>query len=631
MTSTTNAAHHHSPHPFARFSRLAAFFSPPRHAPPPKLFREDNDWIPYRAPVSALPDRRGTGTNSPSYMLSTNPFGRTPPSPANRQLPPVTLPQYPQSTFSSGSSGYASIAANPLPPPLPHPYASPLLGSSTLGDAPMTPMKTPKLGGHGLFTFPTRGAPPILPPIATAPRNGGGGTSSFFAMDVAGGIGESPQPIRQVEKEKAPKGRNHYTPFSHHLPHQHHSPKSSGDATAPPSRPKRDSGGSVHAHHQHANIGPATSVRTSLLGFGQQQVGSGAFREPRRAPKPPSTAESTTVEGYGSWIGPQPSSATSEATSTGFASSTMEGGMDSLGRVHGRKLSEGVVGLGAVKEEPTPTKSPTVARKETEEAISPPRATARRRAATHSAEVSPLLVEAFAKQQQSTPSRPRIADEDVHPYAIATPRHSIYPANDDVDGEGSPRYTYVVTPPPPVPGPSKLKPPPIPPKSEHTMRTLGTRTLKMSSSTPNLKERAYRETAAILVGKGKGREVVPSEGHLSRPPTAPGSRAASARANYTAGGHAYPLTPQPSRGNLLQAQTICDAFMFPKPRFVAHLISPPETPEDPKPRPLPEIGATGAGLGLPAVRICILSDCVSRLMNPNRTHERGSFHRPIAR
>ena len=72
------------------------------------------------------------------------------------------------------------------------------------------------------------------------------------------------------------------------------------------------------------------------------------------------------------------------------------------------------------------------------------------------------------------------------------------------------------------------------------------KTLKSYSSTPNL-----------MVGKGRTKQ------------------------------RDYLAVPVAIRPHMLEAQTICDAIMFPKPRFVAHVISPPMTPELSSGWPLP--------------------------------------------
>ncbi|KAG8907643.1 hypothetical protein FRB99_003105 [Tulasnella sp. 403] len=134
--------------------------------------------------------------------------------------------------------------------------------------------------------------------------------------------------------------------------------------------------------------------------------------------------------------------------------------------------------------------------------------------------------------------------------------------------------------------------PPIPPKYASTFPR---RTLKEYASAPNL--------VAMSEGNPKGKEREGEQGGLSSMDE--GSASASAHAHH---GHLGPSRlhdgsqyhtihrsqnlpvppappavpgppPPPPRRHLLRAQTICDAFMFPKPRFIAHVISPPETPE----------------------------------------------------
>ena len=108
----------------------------------------------------------------------------------------------------------------------------------------------------------------------------------------------------------------------------------------------------------------------------------------------------------------------------------------------------------------------------------------------------------------------------------------------------------------------------------------GFRTLKGSISTPNLRATATKSS------------------HGSRPPTGGGgggvggtqfSHSSTRRGTVSTaahGGESSSRRPSSSRGaippnSILQGQTLCDTFFFPRPRFHAHQISPPDSPDSP--------------------------------------------------
>ncbi|KAG9002299.1 hypothetical protein FRB93_011725 [Tulasnella sp. JGI-2019a] len=656
MTSAKTATHHQSNSPphLKAFSRLASFFSTSNrhhHAPP-------SPSPSYHAPPSPTPSSNNNmkHVNSPltQYLFSPNPFAARASQVDARPSPQVdwtekTISQQPGqqpssfSTFSSYSSrnivnNSLNANANPQMVQVPgHPY--------TLNDTPilvMDPLVTLKgkaraavgVGGGGTtgtgnnnkdtaFIFPTQP------------------TTSFNAAP-AGGIGESPQSPVVTSSSKAmagAKGSSPYVPFSvrEHLPH-HTLKNSSTHVEREPGSPTSP------------QIGPATAVRTSLLGFGTggTQMGAGGFAQnPRRAPQPPTSSSGiglgtlppppppgsattgTNVPTSGAWSGIMPSSATSDgsAGATGFQNWEASGtgqqvearGAGSWGRMngHGKKLSGGAGGIVGLspwtereEETPTTTKSKT----------DPLPSLLRRRAATtDSKQTSPFLGEfnavvregeLLAAQQQQPSSAAAPFDRRYHvvvtppPPPIAGPSSQPYPPPPTLSHSRSQPGNMMMS--GPGSSSSHYNKPPIPPKSMSTLRAINRtatlRTLRGSTSTPNLADHShqYSQQHHGAGWKGKGREVVlpasvpPHQGYQSQTIQTRSSRSNSARSHYatdglrppathgTTGGpgYGYPLTPAPSRGNILQAQTICDAFMFPKPRFVAHLISPPESPVD---------------------------------------------------
>ncbi|KAG8960568.1 hypothetical protein FRC03_006389 [Tulasnella sp. 419] len=292
-------------------------------------------------------------------------------------------------------------------------------------------------------------------------------STTFVALDtsIGGGIGESPTPII------------HPTPKHHNVL----------------SKPQK-------VDHT-ITLGDATSVRTSLLGFGHQNIGTDVqsqFHNPRKAPSVPAS--------------PPP-----------------------VSHPYARH-----------------SRNPSIPQRES---ISPPRATLRQRAKTaESADRSPVQT-TFAIIPPPPP---------IHPYATATPHHfpSDYNPNPrpqlqlETPGAGPssrPNNTEEMSP----TTPSTTKPshhghkPPVPPKSAQTLRQvqdLKQQMLKYSSSTPNLLITSHgAPNTSPVVQKVKPAEVG--------------------------------ISSAPSAGQLV-AQTICDAFMFPRPRFVAHIISPPQSPPD---------------------------------------------------
>ncbi|KAG8887520.1 hypothetical protein FRB98_009483 [Tulasnella sp. 332] len=723
MTTTKTAATHTtrtSPPQLKAFSRLASFFSSShRHHHASSNYPPSPTSPAYRAPPSPTPPPNpkhlSSNVNSPltQYLFTPNPFAarasgtgvahipdsRTAPHDAIGQQQPQQ--QHPFSSLSShGSSGKthrsASNAQTYTPAQIvqyPQPYASKDAAPVMIMD-PSVALKDKARKGQGGtgtatvnhtnikgFTFPSNNSnshqtplkppPPPPPPLAAPPIKP-------FNPSPAGGIGESPQsPIT------APKGKGSSSSGTQYVPHSIRELVQSVTAD-PPLSPssmysvmRREPGSPTSAQM----IGPATSVRTSLLGFGTgvTQMGPGGFgQNPRRAPQPPgggggnggggmsSSGSSTTVTNAvnsGAWSGIAPSSATTDGSGsagagggTGFqnweptTTTTQAEGSGTAGSWgkahggHGRKMSGGVgAGLSpwTEGEEETPSQTPTPTHAE-------PSATLRRRAATTESKLTLPFLESFNGGVVREGGRDDAIPTLQQP--LSTNAATAIPQTSDR------RYQVVITPPPPIPGPSsssssaspphpplihsKSQPthmtsgsgsstakPPIPPKSILTLRAI-TRTaaamghsLRGSSSTPNLADRAQHQAQQHGSGwKGKGREIT-SAPPASAPPhhsipyqnpnpqiQTQSSRSNSTRSHYAtdnlkppaqqqqyhgaAGGYGYPLTPVPSRGNLLQAQTICDAFMFPKPRFVAHLISPPESPEDKPQRALP-IRGTG--------------------------------------
>ncbi|KAG8943771.1 hypothetical protein FRC04_002526 [Tulasnella sp. 424] len=489
---------------------------------------------------------------------------------------------------------------------------------SASAPAPSTSKVSPlkqRLRTSGLFPTSSSVSP-------SKPSSGGGGSSaskklhymqaSLAAFD--GGIGESPVPsrkgkekasyvvgggagagagasvvVKEKEKEKErEKIRKKEKESGMKFPSYYSA--TPPPATAPPQygRDKRHSplsplmGFASSSHHQNPTIGKALGVRTSLLGFGTESplgmwdtsspVGAGRsaagdptemFDKPRKAPLPPGHTPSPSNTST-SVVAEEESH--SRKPSVEMGGMYAPGGPSTLGPV--REESEGQMGTsqegsgegdGRQGERDEDRLSPAPQRRYVVVTPPPPQDDGLQEAI-----IVPLPPSASSHHTESSrqPSPTSTFPSPISPLSpnqIPPPLHS--------RGRNHQRTRT-----PNEGSSSTTQKPPIPPKSQETIRMAqGAKILKAYSSTPNLLVAAFGSAGAaggsvnVSPSKGKGKERVHVDEALNT------ERSPSSAA------------PAPATGSRLaaqlQAQTICDALMFPKPRFVAHVISPPGTPE----------------------------------------------------
>ncbi|KAG9017552.1 hypothetical protein FRB90_000757, partial [Tulasnella sp. 427] len=408
-----------------------------------------------------------------------------------------------------------------------------------------------------------------------------------------GGIGESPIPgssrkgkerasvinpvsaVKEKEKEKE-KIRKKEKESGWNFPSYY-----SASPPPPPSSTKRHSPLSPlmsfttsSNSHQGPTIGKALGVRTSLLGFGTESPlgmwdtsspvcpkadAKEMFDRPRKAPLPPghTPSPSTTEDerGYESH-----SRKPSSEAGGGF----VPGGPSMLGPV--REESEGQLGTsqeGSGERDDQERLSPVQAGRQYV-VVTPPPPQDDALAVHQDATVVPLPPSASTHQAEES-RQPSPTSTFPSPISPMSPTHHFASRTLRTPNEGSG---------------STAQKPPIPPKSAGTIRlTQGgaAKMLKGYSSTPNLLvAAAYGSAAAaaaaagdvdVSPSKGKGKDKVQVDETLNTQRSPPTSNVANAVNRIIVPPH------------MLQAQTICDALMFPKPRFVAHVISPPSTPD----------------------------------------------------
>ncbi|KAG8906263.1 hypothetical protein FRC00_012724, partial [Tulasnella sp. 408] len=393
--------------------------------------------------------------------------------------------------------------------------------------------------------------------------------------------------IRKKEKESGMKFPSYYS-------------ASPPPATAPPygNRDKRHSplspligfASSSH-HHQSPTIGKALGVRTSLLGFGTESplgrwdtsspaganrgnVGDATemFDKPRKAPLPPGhTPSPSTTSASGVFGDEEKTESHSRKPSSEAGGGYLPGGPSTLGPV--REESEGQMGTsqegsgddGRQAEREEDRLSPAPQRQYVVVTPPPPQDDG-----IQEAIIVPLPPSASSHHTESS-RQPSPTSTFPSPISPISPGQLPPPIH------GKARTNYYHTRTPNEGSGSTSQKPPIPPKSADTIRLAqgaNTNTLKSYSSTPNLLAAAFGTATAADVNtspsKGKGKERVHVDEALN---THRSPSSAAAGATTTASRVLQP--------HLLQAQTICDAFMFPKPRFVAHVISPPGTPDFP--------------------------------------------------
>ena len=420
-------------------------------------------------------------------------------------------------------------------------------GLSTKGRA-RSGSRSKVLSAFGRPSSPTTSPRQLAKPGSTQPQ------PTFLSLDpgLGGGIGESPQAVI--------RGRDSHR--FHYQSHQNHGSTST----------RRGSDTTIVSPISPSilgTIGGATAARTSLLGFGAPQTTSN-FDSPRKAPAPPS---------YGS-----PPSVTNSHSPESLHFPT-------LTTISNRPRGNSLAPIPADEEFPSPHPG------------------MRKRAATHGADES-------SNHGPTIVIPPLPTSQYSHPYAVAaSPTQDPYSSTLASSPNKSPTAyspitpitagpshraispSYIITPPE---GHLNTHKPPIPPKSAATRTLQHYRTLKASVSTPNLAERAEQEAhAAHIRSKGKDKEVA----FRSKTP----SGAASILRGPVM---TYPLTPS-SSANQLHAQTICDAFMFPKPRFVAHVISPPHSPA---PTKLPTVNVSPPKKSLVSavsMLACLLRPCLT--------------------
>ncbi|KAG8894173.1 hypothetical protein FRC01_013131, partial [Tulasnella sp. 417] len=386
--------------------------------------------------------------------------------------------------------------------------------------------------------------------------------------------------IRKKEKESGMKFPSYYSAS----PPPATAPPHYGSKRHSPLSPLIGFASSSH-HHQSPTIGKALGVRTSLLGFGTESplgmwdtsspAGSNRghvndatemFDKPRKAPLPPGHTPSPSTTSASPLIGDEDKvESHSRKPSSEAGGGYMLGGPSTLGPV--REESEGQLGTsregsgegdGRQPEREEDRLSPAPQRQYVVVTPPPPHDDG-----VQEAIIIPLPPSASSHHTESSrqPSPTSTFPSPISPMSpsqLPPPIHSKGRSNQyhtRTPNEGS--------------GSTSQKPP-IPPKSADTIRLAqGAKALKGYSSTPNLLAAAFGTAGAADVNtspsKGKGKERVQVDEALNthRSP----SSAAAGATTTTASRLVQP--------HLLQAQTICDALMFPKPRFVAHVISPP--------------------------------------------------------
>ncbi|KAG9033870.1 hypothetical protein FS837_002325 [Tulasnella sp. UAMH 9824] len=553
------------------------------------------------------------GAGLSPYLTVPNAFAKQQQQSINTsQLPP------PRSTSPWGDSG--SSFSSPIEPARSGGFfrstasASGHSTSAPASTSKVSPLKQ-RLRTSGLF--PTHSSSSAVSPSKQGSKKLHYMQASLAAFD--GGIGESPAPapagsrkgkekalqrsesliVREKEKEKErEKIRKKEKESGMKFPSYYSA--SPPPATAPPhygSRDKRHSplspligfASSSH-HHQSPTIGKALGVRTSLLGFGTESpLGrwdtsspAGAnrgnvsdatemFDKPRKAPLPPGhTPSPSTTSASGVFGDEEKTESHSRKPSSEAGGGYLPGGPSTLGPV--REESEGQMGTsqegsgddGRQPEREEDRLSPAPQRKYVVVTPPPPQDDG-----VQEAIIVPLPPSASSHHTESS-RQPSPTSTFPSPISPISPGQLPPP----IHGRGRTNYYHART--PNEGSGSTSQKPPIPPKSADTIRLAqgANNTLKSYSSTPNLLAAAFGNAGAADVNtspsKGKGKERVQVDEALN---THRSPSSAAAGATTTASRVLQP--------HLLQAQTICDAFMFPKPRFVAHVISPPGTPDFP--------------------------------------------------
>lgn len=190
-----------------------------------------------------------------------------------------------------------------------------------------------------------------------------------------------------------------------------------------------------------------------------------------------------------------------------------------------------------------------------------------------------------------------------HPYAISAPDTAPRPSrSDSMRGPLAPRLVF------PSSHPISVEPSPVEPSTHHPFPFINPfasepgptlqqqqqqqHTSSQPTSRPATPKNRLRALASDKLKTLKGSISTPNLRAVARAQQA--VPAGNQPLNATSRNRA-PVPPHPIAGTsnwapptvVLQGQTICDTFIFPRPRFHAHQISPPDTPPGPTPSRTP--------------------------------------------